>query len=97
MDPKLQSHKTLSNQIALLNALKELETNDEETTKYLSSKYKNLLASQKEAKAEFESMPSHLDRLYGNNNVKKYNILWFFFYLRNLNGSLCGLLQAQSN
>lgn len=52
--------------MALLNALKELETNDEETTKYFSTKYKNLLACEKETKSEFESMPSHLDRLYGN-------------------------------
>lgn len=80
MDPKLQSHKTLSNQMALLNALKELETNDEETTKYLSTKYKNLLASEKETKSEFESMPSHLDRLYGNITRHRYIYKIFDIY-----------------
>lgn len=65
IDPKLQTHQSLSNKIALLEALKELEVTEEETGKYLSPKYRDLIANEKEIREEFNSMPSYLDRLYG--------------------------------
>lgn len=63
----MQLLSNLNNQLVLLKALKELEVTEDETLKYLSPKYKALIANEKEIQAEFDSMPSYLDRLYGIN------------------------------
>lgn len=65
MDPKLKSHSDLSNKILLLDALREMEVNDEEATASLSGKYKQLLLDEKELRVKYSSQPSYLDRLYG--------------------------------
>lgn len=65
IDPKLKSRQDLASKIALLDALKELEVTQEETSKSLSSKYRDLITNEKSLRAEYESLPSYLDRLYG--------------------------------
>lgn len=65
ISPKLRSLCKLSNKLALLKAMKELEVTEEDTLKHLSPKYKELIANEKEVQAEFDSSPSYLDRLYG--------------------------------
>lgn len=65
IDPKLQEHAVLANQIDLLEALHELDVNDEESANFLCLKYKSLLDNEKELRSRFSSQPSYLDRLYG--------------------------------
>lgn len=71
IDPKLKEHATLSNEIDILEALHELEVNDEESISHLSTRYQNLLANEKELRVKFASQPSYLDRLYGEFIISK--------------------------
>ncbi|KAJ3630530.1 hypothetical protein MTP99_011722 [Tenebrio molitor] len=65
IEPKLVKQKMISNNVTLLDALNELEVNDEESLGYLSGKYKDLLVNEKGLRAEFQEQPDYLDRLYG--------------------------------
>lgn len=65
IEPKLQLHTKLSNDIALLEALHELGVNDEETVNQLSPKYRSLLENEKQLQELYNSIPAYLDRLYG--------------------------------
>jgi hypothetical protein len=67
IEPKLVKQKMISNNVTLLDALNELEVNDEESLGYLSGKYKDLLVNEKGLRAEFQGQPDYLDRLYGTN------------------------------
>jgi hypothetical protein len=67
IEPKLVKQKMISNNVTLLDALNELEVNDEESLGYLSGKYKDLLVNEKGLRAEFQEQPDYLDRLYGTN------------------------------
>lgn len=65
IDPKLKARQSLASKISLLDALKELEITQEEISKSLSAKYRDLMVNEKALRAEYESLPSYLDRLYG--------------------------------
>ncbi|XP_068907329.1 Bardet-Biedl syndrome 7 protein homolog isoform X1 [Tenebrio molitor] len=65
IEPKLVKQKMISNNVTLLDALNELEVNDEESLGCLSGKYKDLLVNEKGLRAEFQEQPDYLDRLYG--------------------------------
>ncbi|XP_017775977.1 PREDICTED: Bardet-Biedl syndrome 7 protein homolog [Nicrophorus vespilloides] len=65
IDPKLNGHIQLANKVALMDALQELEINDEESVGYLTENYRNLLVNKASIRAEFSSQPSYLDRLHG--------------------------------
>lgn len=65
IEPKLTARTLLSKKLTLIEALQELEINDEESLNYLSDNYRNLLKNEKEFKSEFSSQPSYLDRLFG--------------------------------
>lgn len=45
--------------------MRELEITQEEVSKSLSAKYRELIANEKILRTEYESLPSYLDRLYG--------------------------------
>lgn len=65
LENKLLLYQKVSKEVALLDALNELEVSEEETTKHLSSKYKDLLAREKDVRKIHQSQPGRLDRLYG--------------------------------
>ncbi|CAH1160086.1 unnamed protein product [Phaedon cochleariae] len=65
IEEKLLKHQKLAKDLILLNALNELEVTEEETTKYLSGKYRNLLSSAKEIRKQADSDLHCLQRYYG--------------------------------
>ncbi|KAJ9601052.1 hypothetical protein L9F63_000787 [Diploptera punctata] len=65
LHPKLEVQLALAKQIALLEALRELETHDAESLNCLQPEYRKLLRNEKELQAQFKKQPAHLDRLYG--------------------------------
>lgn len=65
LDPKLKEHLEISKKLTLLDALHELDINDDENLNYLTPKYKKLLAEEKNIKENYNAKPSYLDRLYG--------------------------------
>lgn len=65
LENKLLMYQKISKEVSLLDALNELEVKEEETTKYLSSKYKDLLARENDIRKIYQSQPECLDRLYG--------------------------------
>lgn len=66
LHPKLEAHLALSKQVALLEALRELETHDAESLECLLPEYRHILKNEKELLAQYRRQPAHLDRLYGN-------------------------------
>jgi Bardet-Biedl syndrome 7 protein len=75
LHPKLEAQLALSKQVALLEALRELETHDAESLECLLPEYRHILKNEKELLAQYRRQPAHLDRLYGN-----------FFYVCNHQG-----------
>ncbi|KAJ8944864.1 hypothetical protein NQ314_009354 [Rhamnusium bicolor] len=65
LEEKLILYQKLAKDISLLDALNELEVTEEETAKYLSPKYKDLLIREKEVRKLYQSQPGCLDRIYG--------------------------------
>lgn len=66
LHPKLEAQLALSKQVALLEALRELETHDAESLECLLPEYRHILKNEKELLAQYSRQPAHLDRLYGN-------------------------------
>ncbi|KAJ8912894.1 hypothetical protein NQ315_011217 [Exocentrus adspersus] len=65
LESKLLLYQKITKEISLLDALNELEVTEEETTKSLSSKYRDLLAREKDIRKVYQIQPGCLDRLYG--------------------------------
>ncbi|GLH03727.1 uncharacterized protein GBIM_09587 [Gryllus bimaculatus] len=65
LHPKLESQLKLTNQVAMLDALRDLETHDAEAMKCLLPEYRELLNNETKIQAQFKKQPAHLDRLYG--------------------------------
>jgi Bardet-Biedl syndrome 7 protein len=65
LHPKLEAQLALSKQVALLEALRELETHDAESLECLLPEYRHILKNEKELLAQYRRQPAHLDRLYG--------------------------------
>ncbi|XP_067000696.2 Bardet-Biedl syndrome 7 protein homolog isoform X2 [Anabrus simplex] len=65
LHPKLEAQLQLANKVAILDALRELETHDADATRCLLPEYKDMLQNEKKIQAEFKKQPAHLDRLYG--------------------------------
>lgn len=65
LDPKLKEHLEISKKLTLLDALHELDINDDENLNYLTPKYRKLLVEEKNIKENYNAKPSYLDRLYG--------------------------------
>ncbi|XP_018568735.1 Bardet-Biedl syndrome 7 protein homolog [Anoplophora glabripennis] len=65
LENKLLLYQKIAKEVSLLNALNELEVSEEETTKYLSSKYKDLLEREKDIRTAHQNQPGCLDRIYG--------------------------------
>nr|XP_022903425.1 Bardet-Biedl syndrome 7 protein homolog isoform X1 [Onthophagus taurus] len=65
IEPKLKDHIDLVTKVSMLDALHELEVNDEQSLNSLSPKYKDLLANETKLRAEYVQQPSYLDRFYG--------------------------------
>lgn len=65
IEPKLKSRTLLVKKLGLIEALHELELNDEESLNCLSQNYRNLLKNDNQLRAEFTAQPSYLDRLFG--------------------------------
>ncbi|GFG34141.1 hypothetical protein Cfor_08141 [Coptotermes formosanus] len=65
LHPKLEAQLALSKQVALLEALRELETHDAESLECLLPEYRHVLKNEKELLAQYRRQPAHLDRLYG--------------------------------
>ncbi|CAG7829503.1 unnamed protein product [Allacma fusca] len=63
--PKLDGFLALSKQVALIDALKEIQAHDPEVEHVLSSEYKYILANAEKLRATHKRQPSYLDRLYG--------------------------------
>jgi Bardet-Biedl syndrome 7 protein len=66
LHPKLEAQLTLSKQMALLEALRELETHSAESLECLLPEYRHILENEKELLTQYKRQPAHLDRLYGN-------------------------------
>lgn len=66
LHPKLEAQLRLSKQVAILEALRELETYDAESLECLLPEYRHILKNEKELLAQYKRQPAHLDRLYGN-------------------------------
>ncbi|KAJ4432478.1 hypothetical protein ANN_21097, partial [Periplaneta americana] len=65
LHPKLEAQLLLAKQVALLEALRELETHDAESLECLLPEYRYILKNEKQLQAEYKRQPAHLDRLYG--------------------------------
>lgn len=66
IDPKLKGFIDLNKKVDLINALHELDVNDnDDTMDVLSKKYRDLLANEKRYRDEFKRQPSFCDRLHG--------------------------------
>lgn len=66
IDPKLKGFIDLNKKVDLINALHELDVNDnDDTMDVLSKKYRDLLANEKKYRDEFKRQPSFCDRLHG--------------------------------
>lgn len=55
----------MANKLSLLEALHELEINDQENLNYLTPKYKQILEQESELKQDNAAKPSYLERLHG--------------------------------
>ncbi|XP_056636880.1 Bardet-Biedl syndrome 7 protein homolog [Diorhabda sublineata] len=64
-EQEIVKHQKCANEVKLLNALHELEISEEETVKYLSDKYKDLLQREKEIKKTSQNGVGCLEKLYG--------------------------------
>ncbi len=58
-------------QVALIEALKEIQAHDPEFDKILSSDYKYILTNAEKLKAAHKRQPNYLDRLYGMPIIKR--------------------------
>ncbi|XP_044749136.1 Bardet-Biedl syndrome 7 protein homolog [Coccinella septempunctata] len=63
--PNLQKHQKFKKDIALLDALHELELSEEENMNSLSERYRKLLAEESILRNDFNNNPDYLGRLYG--------------------------------
>ncbi|KAG5865898.1 Bardet-Biedl syndrome 7-like protein [Gonioctena quinquepunctata] len=64
IEGKLLSCQKLKKQLSLLNALDEIAVTEEETIKYLSRKYKDILRCQESIRKSAESNPLYLEKVY---------------------------------
>ncbi|XP_035704623.1 Bardet-Biedl syndrome 7 protein homolog [Folsomia candida] len=63
--PKLDGYLSLTKQVALIEALKEIQAHDPDFEKILSSEYKYILNNADKLKAMHKRQPNYLDRLFG--------------------------------
>nr|CAD7256790.1 unnamed protein product [Timema shepardi] len=64
LHPKLEAQLELAKKITLLEALKELEAHEGDSS-CLIPEYRDILEKEKLLQAEYKKQPAHLDRLYG--------------------------------
>ena len=60
----IEYHMLLAKKVHLIDALKELSVNENNTT-FLTPEYQEILDNADKYKEEFKRSPSHLERLYG--------------------------------
>ncbi|KAL3267318.1 hypothetical protein HHI36_011449 [Cryptolaemus montrouzieri] len=65
MVPNLQKYQKMKKDIALLEALNELELSEVENATTLSQRYQQLLVEETTLKKEYSNHPGYLNRLYG--------------------------------
>ncbi|XP_047143361.1 Bardet-Biedl syndrome 7 protein homolog [Hydra vulgaris] len=64
LHPKLEHQLLLAKQVQLIDGLKELQTNESDTS-FMSNEYNEILNNADMLLEEFKKQPCHLERLYG--------------------------------
>ncbi|XP_034303273.2 Bardet-Biedl syndrome 7 protein homolog isoform X3 [Magallana gigas] len=92
--PKLEYQLLLAKKVQLIDALKELQVHENDTT-FMSPEYRQILEDAEELQAEFKRQPCHLERLYGM--ITDLYIDKFKFKGQNVKGRVPALLEVLDN
>ncbi|KAL4229928.1 Bardet-Biedl syndrome 7 protein [Mactra antiquata] len=92
--PKLEYQLLLAKKVQLIDALKELQVN-ENSVDFLSPEYRQILVDAEQLKLEYKRQPCHLERLYGM--ITDLFIDKFKFKGQNMKGRVPALLEVLDN
>ncbi|XP_061189104.1 Bardet-Biedl syndrome 7 protein homolog isoform X3 [Saccostrea echinata] len=92
--PKLEYQLLLAKKVQLIDALKELQVHENDTS-FISPEYRQILEDAEELQAEFKKQPCHLERLYGM--ITDLYIDKFKFKGQNVKGRVPALLEVLDN
>ena len=68
LHPKLEAQLLLAKQVAMIEALRDLEAHEEDMS-FLSPEYRYILDHADELQAQFKRQPAQLERLYGKSKM----------------------------
>ena len=68
LHPKLEAQLLLAKQVAMIEALRDLEAHEEDMS-FLSPEYQYILDHADELQAQFKRQPAQLERLYGKSKM----------------------------
>ncbi|OWF52937.1 Bardet-Biedl syndrome 7 protein homolog isoform X2 [Mizuhopecten yessoensis] len=92
--PKLEYQLLLAKKVQLIDALKELQVHENDTS-FLSPEYRQILEDSDALQAEYKRQPCHLERLYGM--ITDLYIDKFKFKGHNVKGKVPALLEVLDN
>ncbi|KAF6035121.1 BBS7 [Bugula neritina] len=65
LHPKLEYQLLLAKKVQLIDALKELQANEDSNLDFMSPEYRQILENAEQLQLEYKKQPCHLERLYG--------------------------------
>ena len=81
LHPKLEAQLLLAKQVAMIEALRDLEAHEDDMS-FLSPEYQYILDNADDLQAQFKRQPAQLERLYGKYFKTLY--VWSKLYMHDM-------------